>query len=51
MACLHHGENRTKLVDFREQKKIVCFVKPANLAKISPQFKLTVVALRVVALL
>jgi hypothetical protein len=29
---LHYGENRTKLVGFKEQEKYVAFLEPANLA-------------------
>ncbi len=36
---LHYGKIRVKLVGFKDQKKIFCFLKPTNLAQILPQSK------------
>ena len=33
MAHLHHGENRAKLVHYKESKKYIAFLKHSNLAQ------------------
>jgi hypothetical protein len=38
-AHLHQGENRAKLVGFKEQKKFFIFKTHANLAQCSPECK------------
>jgi hypothetical protein len=39
----HFGGNLIKLMHFGEKKEIFCFIKPANLARISPQWKRSII--------